>query len=172
MPDFAPYRPDVRGLVDPAVVIRAATDVEAGALAEFESRVRGTTNAVDAMVGAIADPLRLVVVALAGGTVVGWAKTHYWDRGDGPAEAGHYLCGVTVDPRWRRRGVARALTGARMRWIGQRASVAWYFVNARNLASIDLHRAWGFEEVARAGAFHGIAFSGGVGVLLRAECHR
>lgn len=170
MTDFAPYCPDQRGHVAPGVVVREAADVEAGTIAHLESRVRGTTSSVEAMAAAIADPSRLVVVAVAGETVVGWAKTHYWDRADGSAEVGHYLGGVTVEPRWRRRGLARALTSTRMQWIGQRAAVAWYFVNAQNLASIDLHRAWGFEEVARAGSFHGVLFSGGVGVLLRAAC--
>ena len=55
-----------------------------------------------------------------------------------------------------------------MSWIARRAPCAWYVVNAQNLASIDLHRAWNFEEVARSEMFHSARFSGGMGVLLRA----
>jgi GNAT superfamily N-acetyltransferase len=83
-----------------------------------------------AIAAAIADPLRIVVVATAGGQTIGWAKTHYWDWTDGPAEAGHYLGGVSVDPQWRRRGVAARLTAERMDWIGRRTNTAWYVVNA------------------------------------------
>ncbi|TVU64692.1 GNAT family N-acetyltransferase [Paenarthrobacter nitroguajacolicus] len=125
---------------------------------------------------AIADPERLVLVAelspnvAAGGgvAVVGWAKTHLWDFADGPAPAGHYLAGVTVLPDFRRRGLAGELTEARLNWIWQRANEAWYVVNARNQASLALHRGWGFREVARGPGFHTVTFDGGEGVLLSA----
>lgn len=165
---FVPYQPHEHGNRDPAVTLRPAVAAEAATIVDLESRVRGSAQSREAMADAIADPLRLVVVAVADGEVVGWGKTHHWDWSDGPAEAGHYLGGVTVDPRCRRRGVATRLTAARMAWISERARTAWYVVNAQNRASIDLHRAWGFEEVARAEKFHTIRFSGGAGVLLRA----
>ena len=128
------------------------------------------------MTAAMVDPARLVLVAeaqddttAAGGSgVVGWAKTHYWDHGDGPAPTGHYLGGVTVRPGFRRRGVAVELTQARLEWVWERAEGAWYVVNARNEASLALHRRWGFTEVARGAAFHAVTFDGGEGVLLRA----
>ena len=111
------------------------------------------------------DPQRVLLVALEGDTVVGWSKTHYWSRGDGMAGAGHYLAGVTVSPTRRRTGIADALTAGRLEWIRNRASEAWYVANAMNLASIDLHRRWGFEEVARSSSFHGTEFAGGTGIL-------
>ncbi|MBT2586917.1 GNAT family N-acetyltransferase [Arthrobacter sp. ISL-95] len=103
-----------------------------------------------------------------GSSVVGWAKTHLWDYGDGPALPGHYLGGVTVRPDFRRRGIAAELTGARVQWIWERAEVAWFVVNASNHASLTLHRGFGFQEVARGPAFHSVRFDGGEGVLLRA----
>ncbi|MBD7949872.1 hypothetical protein [Oerskovia rustica] len=42
-------------------------------------------------------------------------------------------------------------------------------VNATNVASLALHEGAGFREVARAASFHTIRFTGGSGVLLRAE---
>ncbi|WP_298461300.1 GNAT family N-acetyltransferase [uncultured Cellulomonas sp.] len=141
-------------------------------MAALEWRVRSTRMPVESLAAAVVDPERLVVVATSGEELVGWAKTHYWDWSDGPAGAGHYLGGVTVDTPWRRRGVAAALTEARMEWIGERADAAWYVVNGRNLASVALHRAWGFEEVARASRFHTVEFTGGVGILFRAALPR
>lgn len=125
---------------------------------------------------AISDEDRLALVAEAksdmtpgpGFAVVGWAKTHRYDVGDGPAPAGHYLGGLTVAPDFRRRGLAVALTSRRLEWIWERADTALYIVNARNEASLALHRRWGFREVARGPVFHGVTFDGGDGVLLAA----
>lgn len=125
---------------------------------------------------AIADPSRLVLVTEAssslstegGAAVVGWAKTHHWDYADGAAPAGHYLGGVTVEPEFRRNGVAAQLTQARLEWIWNRSEAAWYVVNARNEASLALHRRWGFREVARGPSFHTVTFDVGEGLLLKA----
>jgi aminoglycoside 6'-N-acetyltransferase I len=102
--------------------------------------------------------------------IIGWGKTHFWSYADGPAPAGHYLGGVTVSPESRRQGIARALTQARLDWIWDRSDAAWYVVNPDNLASIELHRQWGFIEVARAARLHTTNFTGGTGLLFRAKC--
>lgn len=62
-----------------------------------------------------------------------------------------------------------ALTAHRLDWVRGRAEVVYYFANARNGATIDLHRRLGFEEVTRDFAIPGVAFEGGVGVLFRAR---
>lgn len=126
-------------------------------------------SAAEALAAALTDPNRLVLVAESAGEVVGWGKTHYWDYPDGPAPAGHYLGGVTVLPSQRRRGVGAALTSERLHWIWARTPDAWYVVNAGNTASITLHSAWGFAEVARGPRFHTTTFDGGLGLLLRAH---
>lgn len=41
----------------------------------------------------------------------------------------------------------------------------FYLTNARNLVSIDLHRAFGFEEHTRDFVFPGAEFHGGTGIL-------
>ena len=116
--------------------------------------------------GAITDEERLFVVAeTVDGTIVGWAKTHYFDSPAESAPAGHYLGGVNVLPEYRRRGIGSALTRPRLEWIFDRAPEAWFFTNARNLASIELHSRLGFREIARASELHGVAFEGGVGIL-------
>jgi aminoglycoside 6'-N-acetyltransferase I len=108
----------------------------------------------------------------AGAELVGWAQTRHHMRLSDAAPVGHYLAGVTVSPDHRRRGIARALTSARMTWIATRANEAYYVVNPRNRASIDLHSRWGFEEVLRAEVLTGVTFSGGIGLLMRARLGR
>ena len=80
--------------------------------------------------------------------------------------------GVVVEDRWRRHGIGRALTLARLDWIRERATDAWYFTNAQNQVSLDLHADLGFEEVTRAFTIPGTTFEGGVGVLCRATLPR
>jgi ribosomal protein S18 acetylase RimI-like enzyme len=125
------------------------------------------------LAAAIDDDARLVVVARARATAgvggfLGWGKTHFQDHDDGAAPKGHYLGGLTVRPDCRRSGIETALTQARLDWIWRRAPEAWYVVNAANLASIELHRPWGFVEVASASSFHTTTFDGVVGILMRA----
>ena len=114
---------------------------------------------------AIVDADRLVLVAEVDGVIVGWAKTHLYDEASASAPAGHYLGGVNVLPKFRRKGIGSALTRARLAWIWEREAAAWYVANARNAASIGLHAHLGFSEVARSNEFHGTTFEGDVGIL-------
>ncbi|HEY8752923.1 MAG TPA: GNAT family N-acetyltransferase [Arthrobacter sp.] len=154
----------------PAAVVdvRPASLRDVAAILSIEQQSRRSQPSPAALDAAMKDPDRHVVVASVEGEIVGWAKTHFWDYDDRPAPLGHYLGGVTVLPGWRRRGVGAALTAARLPWIWARAADAWYVVNARNLASIELHRPWNFTEVARGPKFHTTTFTGGVGLLMRA----
>ncbi|MFP5313469.1 MAG: GNAT family N-acetyltransferase, partial [Actinomycetes bacterium] len=109
--------------------------------------------------------------AVAGGQLVGVAKTHRYPQTDGVAPAGHYLGGIVIGPQWRRRGVATRLTRARMEWISKRSDRAYYFTNERNAASIGLHRAFGFEAIAVARTLHGVTADGETELVLF-ETHR
>ena len=118
----------------------------------------------------------LLLIAEMGSEVVGFGKCHYLpasrrDPAD-PAPEGWYLAGLIVDSRFRRRGIGRALTKARLRWVAERAMHVYYVSNARNVASVALHAAFGFTEVARGPSFVGITFEGGVGLLCRAALGR
>jgi ribosomal protein S18 acetylase RimI-like enzyme len=119
----------------------------------------------------VESPARLLVVADSGGAVAGYGRARLFEPAtDAPADtvpAGYYLSGVFVLPEQRARGVATALTRARLDWIGERAAEAWYFTNARNTVSIELHRKLGFEEISRRFSFPGLTFDGGEGVLFR-----
>ena len=115
----------------------------------------------------------LVLAAQHGPSLVGIAKiTRFTPPPDSPpnmAPAGWYLSGVIVAEDYRRRGIGRRLTQARLNWIAERDRAAYYFSNARNRASIDLHRAFGFVELTRDFTFPGASFEGGVGILFKAE---
>ena len=78
--------------------------------------------------------------------------------------AGYYLSGVLVAPAWRRRGIATALTRARLRWVFARADEAFYVAGADNIASLHLHTALGFQEMKR---FPSDRSAAGVDVLSR-----
>lgn len=170
---FAEFAPGDGGVVPVSVTVRRATKLDIPGILDVNNQAGRPANTAESLGLTITDPDRLVVVATirdghAAG-LAGWAKTHYWDHPDGAAPAGHYLGGVTVLPEDRRRGVATALTDARLDWIWKRSATAWYVVNADNLSSIALHRRWGFSEVARSTRFHTTNFTGGVGLLMKAE---
>jgi len=95
--------------------------------------------------------------------VVAFARAGWLERGTIPD--GWYLTGVIVSAAHRRRGIGRALTEHRIRWLARRTDVVHYFVNARNRASIDLHSSLGFEEIDRNITVPGVTFAGGVGLL-------
>jgi ribosomal protein S18 acetylase RimI-like enzyme len=138
---------------------------------------REPTTSADAWRGGLTadihEPDRLLLVAEIGTEIVGYGRVRTFEPGlDAPPEtapAGFYLLGLFVQADFRRRGVGLALTSARMRWIAERADEAWFFSNARNAASIALHRRLGFEEVTRRFSFPGVTFAGGDGVLFRAH---
>lgn len=78
--------------------------------------------------------------------------------------AGYYLGGVLVEPAWRRRSIARALTRGRLCWAFARTDEAFYVAGADNVASLRLHAAFGFREVKR---FASERSAAGVAVLSR-----
>jgi RimJ/RimL family protein N-acetyltransferase len=89
--------------------------------------------------------------------IIGYARARLFEPEaqvpDDIAPPGYYLMGVFVVPNERRTGIGAALTQARLDWIANRAPTAWFFVNARNAASIALHERLGFEEVTRRFSF-------------------
>lgn len=115
---------------------------------------------------------RVSLVATQDDTVIGVAKTHWHAEPDRAAPAGHYLGGIVIDPRWRRHGVGRALTAARLAWIAPRADVVYYFTNENNTASIKLHESFGFQLLFAAGSLHSVLADDGRSKLLLFALHR
>ena len=151
----------------------AADDIPACAeLAWIAGREHDQSGWRDALRDDLMAPGRHLSVAEAGGTIVGYGRAMlFLPAADAPADSapgGYYLTGMFVRPDHRRMGLGTALTEARLAWIRLHAEEAWYFANARNLASIELHRRLGFREVTRDFSFPGVTFEGGVGVLYHA----
>ncbi|MBS2536332.1 GNAT family N-acetyltransferase [Catenulispora sp. NF23] len=170
---FAEYLPSPvsrAAAVVPALAEAVGDDL--GALAEVQVEARG--GVVSDWTGRIGrtlgDERSMVVVARVGAEVAGYANVIHLavHAGDGAPE-GHYLMGVSVVPRWRRRGIGDALTRWRMAWVWEREPDVWCFISAANPASIDLHLGLGFVEVRRAPVLQGVPFDCGEGVLLRAR---
>jgi GNAT superfamily N-acetyltransferase len=116
---------------------------------------------------------RLLLVATVGEELAGFARAARWQQppraSDKTAPSGWYLLGVVVRDRWRRHGIALELTRRRLAWIAERAEEAYYFTNARNRVSIDLHQQVGFLEVTRDFEFPDASFEGGEGILFRVD---
>lgn len=168
---FATYtpHPTEKHAPAPAVVADATAD-DVPALAALQVRARGGSAGewADRIHGARCGERSLVVTAKVSGEAVGYASVAFLaEHPVDHAPAGHYLTGVTVDPAWRRRGIARLLTRRRMEWVWERDPAIWCFVSARNRASLDLHQELGFDHVMIGSSFQGIAFAGGEGWLLR-----
>lgn len=112
----------------------------------------------------ITDDSRQMFVAKANGQVLAYARVAELaaDEAAPGTPAGCYLSGVLVEPVWRRRGIATALTRARLRWVFARTDEAFYLTGADNIASLHLHAALGFQEMKRFGSERSAA---GVDVL-------
>jgi GNAT superfamily N-acetyltransferase len=147
---FADYLPHPVERHTPAAAMVAearADDVPALALLQVRARGGSASAWAAGIQRARSGERSLVVTAKVSGEAVGyanaaWLPEHPGDR----APAGYYLTGVSVDPFWRRRGIARLLTRWRMEWVRERDPVVWCFVSAVNRASLDLHREFGFRH--------------------------
>jgi aminoglycoside 6'-N-acetyltransferase I len=99
----------------------------------------------------ITDDSRQMFVAKANDHVIAYGRVAELaaDEAAPGTPAGCYLSGVLVEPAWRHRGIATALTRARLRWVFARTDEAFYVAGADNIASLHLHAALGFREVKR-----------------------
>lgn len=171
-PQFAAYVPRPGTRLEPVPAeLAEATEDDVPVLAALQARARGGSP------GEWADRIRrarcrersLVLTAKVSGEALGYANAEFLpEHPVDHAPAGYYLTGVTVDPAWRRRGVATLLTRQRMDWVWERDSSVRCFVSARNGASLRLHRELGFRHERPGASFQGIEFAGGEGRLLRA----
>ena len=107
---------------------------------------------------------RQMFVAKADGRVVAYGRVLDLAAAEAApgTPAGYYLSGVLVDPMWRGRGIATALTRARLRWAFARTGTVFYVTGVDNTPSLRLHAALGFREVTR---FESERSAAGVDVL-------
>lgn len=178
--EFRRRNPDApRPELAPTLHVRPATSTDLPRVAALQAARDGGSPAdhvahlaqwVDTYV---ATDTGLLLLAMVGERLTGFAKVRLFRApSDAPSHVapdGYYLTGLVVDPEWRRRGLGHRLTQERLDWVRRRDRAAYYFANAQNAASIELHRAFGFVEVTRHFAFPGAVFEGGSGILFRAE---
>jgi ribosomal protein S18 acetylase RimI-like enzyme len=172
MARFAEYEPGRRaGPPPPDLRIRDAEERDLDTIAAIRA-TRGDVPAEKARKGLQKLLLRVeagemvLLVAETAGAVAAYGCAARFEPPPGAphdcAPAGWYLAGVVVAPALRRRGIAAALTGARLSRLPR---PVYYFANELNSASIDLHRPVGFVELTRAFWHPDATFTGGKGIL-------
>ena len=184
---FTPYDPDTHSrppppdleirlatITDAPAIAAIAAERDGGDIAHHESRI---THELESTLDRT-----MLCVAQTAGQVVAFARAGWHDGPTAPSDrstitepaatGGWFLLGITVTPPWRRRGIARALTAYRLHWLAQHTDAAYYFVNARNRASIDLHAKFGFEPIDENYQAKGVTFTGGRGILFRVSLAR
>ena len=172
MAHYASFEPEATRHGPPFdAVLRPATHADVDGLTAIDiTVVVRTAEEWARLIDTSLEGERLLLVAEIDGTIGAFAQAHRLDEHPvDHAPAGYYLTGVTVLPPYRRAGLGRDFTLARLDWIKERADEAWYFAAAENAASIRLHDELGFTEVTRASSIHGVSFDAGVGVLFRRD---
>lgn len=174
-PRFAEYDPRPSAQAPLPVEVREARRADVEAISRLSQQRRGVplSRIRKKIAREIEEsqPDHVLLVAVLDRKVVAFARARrYVPAEDAPANTvpeGYYLLGVVVAPEARRRGVARALTRARLDWIAERADVAFYFAHSENRASHAAHDEFGFVEVSRDFSYPRVTFEGGEGVLFR-----
>jgi ribosomal protein S18 acetylase RimI-like enzyme len=169
---FAAYEPKAgRGSTPANLLVREATGADVEGCVAIIMAVNGGDPAGwrGMFERTVAAEDQALFVADVDGEIAGYARIvdHHVadDSPAGAAPGGYYLMGLAIPAGWRRRGLAAALTSARLSWAWSRTDKVFYVASLQNLASLDLHRGLGFEEVTREFSYPGIDFAGGVGVL-------
>jgi ribosomal protein S18 acetylase RimI-like enzyme len=151
-----------------AVRIEPLVKADVAAAVELAVRVLGVKpgDRGEQFAADITGERRQMFVAKAGGQVVAYGRVLELaaDEAGPGTPAGCYLGGVLVEPAWRGRGIATALTQARLRWAFARTGTVFYMTGADNAASLHLHAALGFHEIKR---FASERSAAGVDVLSR-----
>ena len=170
----APYRPEAHGVPLPDVSIREAcrADIELTATlaAHREGGVLSEWSAIHAR--QFDDDNRALLVAAHSGEVIAYAWFAHLTpvaHGGRNAPDGWYLSGVVVRPEFRRRGVGRRLTQARVDWVLEREPSVHYVVSASNLASRTMHAELGFREITTDFSLPGVVFGKSDGILCRLD---
>jgi ribosomal protein S18 acetylase RimI-like enzyme len=167
--DFAVYVPSVRpSAVAESFTTRAAVTADVDALATVMAARGGSVEERADQARKMIAELAVLLIAEKDGYAVGWCgaqKVPIHPK----ADPEWLIAGLTVIPDARRQGIASRLLSEVLRDASGRAPGESVFsvINARNLASIDLHLKLGFVEVGRSASYAGIEFTGGEGVLVR-----
>jgi hypothetical protein len=156
---FADYRPDDDRFPVPAGLdIRAASASDCASIAAIAHERDPDIDPIRAeahCTAQVADPDVCLLIASVGDEICGFGR------------AARFEAAADAPPNSAPDG--RRLTEARLAWLAERTTAAFYFVNARNRVSLDLHEVLGFREVTRDFSIPGATFDGGVGSLGRID---
>ena len=117
--------------------------------------------------------LSKIFVVLRDNTIIALSRLFYYKSEKIPVDyespLGFYFNGIIVDSKFRRQGVARALTKFRLELIEEMSGLqeAYSIVASDNAASISYHESLGFTEVRRAKGFLKVKLKCGEGILFR-----
>jgi aminoglycoside 6'-N-acetyltransferase I len=129
------------------------SDLSACAAMASASSGRSITELEAAYAKTLREPDRGFLVGAFSGAeeLLGFARSVFLDASDvassKPVPVGWYLLGVNIAVPARRRGIAIALTRARVEWLAKRAHEAFYTVLPENHTSVELHRKFLFTYV-------------------------
>jgi ribosomal protein S18 acetylase RimI-like enzyme len=94
---------------------------------------------------------RRYFVAESNEIVVGYGHTVRHERSvDASPDAspsGYFLAGVLVAREYRRAGIGKSLTSARLEALKDETNLVFYLADPKNEVTIALHRHFGFEEI-------------------------
>lgn len=129
--------------------VRVATRDDLEAIATLRSARNGRSidhNRAEVSAEFGRDGAQLFIAELEGAVVAFGRCKRFGDDAHPPGRpTGWYLSGIIVQDEFRRRGIGRALVDARVKWLRQRADIAWALVARENRASLDMLEAAGFE---------------------------
>lgn len=107
-----------------------------------------------------------VRLAIVDGQIAGFGKAKYF-QGEKITYPGWYLAGLIVVPAYRNGRVGTVLTIDRLDKLKSVASEAYFFANATNRVSIELHRKLSFKLERDHFEFPGVSFGESHGQLYR-----
>lgn len=169
MNDFVDYAPRAHSLRrDASIGIRQAVLDDVDCLAAVMAVRGGEIDEHIETAGRLLSKLSVLLVAECDAELVGWSGIQRYSIHP-EAEPEWLVAGLTVAPAVRRQGIAERLLRGVLDRTADSAPEEPIFsvVNARNLASIDLHAKLEFIEAGRAASYAGIEFTGGESVLLK-----
>ncbi|MFV0407401.1 MAG: GNAT family N-acetyltransferase, partial [Propioniciclava sp.] len=168
MPPFAEYLPQAHGVPLSGIHVRQASAADTAVTAALAAEREGDELARcrHHQMLRLEDRDHRLFVAEAAGDVRGYGWISYLQPvrcGGHGAPDGWYLSGLVIASSFRRQGLGRQLTQARIAWVLERAEQAYYVVSASNAASLRLHESLGMVAVTRDFAVPGVVFSHGDG---------
>ena len=149
------------------LTIRAAVKADITAIVNLSlDREAGDPERISASIKSYVDNNHdsIIQVAVVDSRIVGFGKARHF-QGEGIEVPGWYLSGLIVAPEYRHANLGSSLTLDRLDELKQRCSEVYYFDNAINRVSIELHQKLGFKLIKEPFVFPKVTFTRSHGQL-------